>query len=442
MKILPVAVAVCLLVAAGGCMEGQLRNKTVSLSTTSSDLFYIQVLDNLARTIDCPADTPYFDAPAAGTAQIQQSLSITGTPQWGLITMGALAGAFVFNQVSGAFTPQQIDQESWQVAPVADPDRLVLMHSAYLKVTGHDSPEVESLLREYYGARDGWVDISIQQVHYSNSVWDAWRTLIARQNEILGSIPPWDHLTEEQKGLCKCKLWKAPYCVVSQPVQPIDLSSCVKDGDDAKNKAKEAYELAMCKYRQDLDAYNRNFESRARAERANQLDLRPELPSDPDLIKGQYLSLALKYELARDQAFQCAKAKYDILVPAPVPVVVPNSGGANSYGAGASGGSGGGGGGGSSSPGGSAGGAGTKPPLPIHVPYEEFLRNGWYCVGQRRDVPRAACYVGHHCDTYVWVMPDQLEGLNNFTLAILDFYNIGNSGGSNIPQPPPATLGR
>jgi hypothetical protein len=70
------------------------------------------------------------------------------------------------------------------------------------------------------------------------------------------------------------------------------------------------------------------------------------------------------------------------------------------------------------------------------------LRPGWYCVGCKNNVPKDACFVGHHCNTYVWVTRYQMDGLNKFTLAILDFYNIGNTGGSNIPTPPPATLGR
>jgi hypothetical protein len=45
---------------------------------------------------------------------------------------------------------------------------------------------------------------------------------------------------------------------------------------------------------------------------------------------------------------------------------------------------------------------------------------GWYRTGCRKDVPRNACHVGHYCDTYVWVMPDGLEGLTRFTMTVLD----------------------
>jgi hypothetical protein len=45
---------------------------------------------------------------------------------------------------------------------------------------------------------------------------------------------------------------------------------------------------------------------------------------------------------------------------------------------------------------------------------------GWYLVGKKHDVPKHACYVGHYCDTYVWVMSDGIEGLTHFTMTVID----------------------
>jgi hypothetical protein len=45
---------------------------------------------------------------------------------------------------------------------------------------------------------------------------------------------------------------------------------------------------------------------------------------------------------------------------------------------------------------------------------------GWYCVGRKHDVPKEACYVAHYDDIYVWVMPQQLEGLTLFTMTVID----------------------
>ena len=48
----------------------------------------------------------------------------------------------------------------------------------------------------------------------------------------------------------------------------------------------------------------------------------------------------------------------------------------------------------------------------------------WYHVGGKKDVPKDACYVGHHAscgrEAYVWVCPDGLPSLAEFTLGILN----------------------
>ena len=48
------------------------------------------------------------------------------------------------------------------------------------------------------------------------------------------------------------------------------------------------------------------------------------------------------------------------------------------------------------------------------------LPRGWFHVGKCKDVPCKACYVGHHGCTFVWVMPDGVDGLTRFTLTILE----------------------
>jgi hypothetical protein len=49
---------------------------------------------------------------------------------------------------------------------------------------------------------------------------------------------------------------------------------------------------------------------------------------------------------------------------------------------------------------------------------------GWLRTGCRRDVPTDACYVGHHGERYVWVMPDGLVGLSEFTLVLMDIATV------------------
>ncbi len=49
---------------------------------------------------------------------------------------------------------------------------------------------------------------------------------------------------------------------------------------------------------------------------------------------------------------------------------------------------------------------------------------GWFHVGQKRDVPKSACYVGKSGDRYVWVEPDGLESLTEFTLTVLKLSSL------------------
>jgi len=52
------------------------------------------------------------------------------------------------------------------------------------------------------------------------------------------------------------------------------------------------------------------------------------------------------------------------------------------------------------------------------------LPPGWLHVGLSRDVPKGACYKDHCGGTWVWVMPDGMEGLAGFTLVLQDIATL------------------
>jgi hypothetical protein len=49
---------------------------------------------------------------------------------------------------------------------------------------------------------------------------------------------------------------------------------------------------------------------------------------------------------------------------------------------------------------------------------------GWFHTGGRREVPRDACYVGRSGGRFVWVSPDGLDQLTEFTLTILKLSSL------------------
>jgi hypothetical protein len=62
------------------------------------------------------------------------------------------------------------------------------------------------------------------------------------------------------------------------------------------------------------------------------------------------------------------------------------------------------------------------------------IHPGWYKVGRKHDVPKNASYVAHYKDVYVWVEPEGVDGLTEFTLSVLEM-------ASTIHPPPPVSLG-
>jgi hypothetical protein len=62
---------------------------------------------------------------------------------------------------------------------------------------------------------------------------------------------------------------------------------------------------------------------------------------------------------------------------------------------------------------------GESGPLP-NIDYRSFLTRGWFGVGKKKDVPKDACYVAQHGQTYIWVCPSYFDAFSKFTLAILD----------------------
>jgi hypothetical protein len=62
------------------------------------------------------------------------------------------------------------------------------------------------------------------------------------------------------------------------------------------------------------------------------------------------------------------------------------------------------------------------------------MPQGWLHVGQLKDVPLSACYKGHCGDVWVWVMPDGMEGLSEFTLVLHDIATLDLSA---VYAPPP-----
>jgi hypothetical protein len=65
------------------------------------------------------------------------------------------------------------------------------------------------------------------------------------------------------------------------------------------------------------------------------------------------------------------------------------------------------------------------------------LPPGWLHVGHLKDVPLAAHYRAHCGNTWVWVMPDGMAGLADFTLVFEDIARVNINSPSLFYWPPP-----
>lgn len=65
----------------------------------------------------------------------------------------------------------------------------------------------------------------------------------------------------------------------------------------------------------------------------------------------------------------------------------------------------------------------------MDVAIEGEIPIGWYEIGTKKDVPTDACHVGRYGDCYVWVMPEWLGGLPQFSLLILSIVELDTMEG-------------
>jgi hypothetical protein len=72
----------------------------------------------------------------------------------------------------------------------------------------------------------------------------------------------------------------------------------------------------------------------------------------------------------------------------------------------------------------------------------EIPSPGWYECGNKHMVPKNVCYVGHYCDSYVWVMPGYEDYLSRLLITTLKiaFYAPGVPGPPAAYRAAPATI--
>lgn len=358
-------------ICACGCTHIALRNNTVNQMQTVHDLQQQQVLDNLAMFAANPDAYPYFSLPTTGTCAITDAGSLTESTTW------ARSGkALILSSVGVDPSVSRTAAETWTLSPINDSVKLTLMRCVYQRAV----------------------------------------------SSCLGTKPS-----------CSCPqcdaLFQSFYQAPKQSLSPLCECECAaptikKTFSDVKNPHHQAqiafYTSTSCGV-----VASRLVVVLTAATPSVSF---PVLVGNPpnqskvgELITDAHGDGTLIVSLSPDDATILAGTKAVSIDQWQAQQLESFAGTQPSTGASPS--------------------ASTPPPQLLHVPgiitpYCIENSHCWFCVGPKKAVPKeCGCgFVGHYCDTWVWVPPAGRDELSKLTILIVDiaFYDP--------PQPPAAPM--
>jgi hypothetical protein len=140
--------ALCAVVACSlsGCATHRLLKKnTVAVNATLSDIYYEQVLNNVARFEANPASMPSFAMVTAGTVNIQDQNSAGISPTYSPTLTRAMQGGGALPILSLLFqtnTSRSVT-ENWSTTPVTDSDNIRRMRCAFELLVGSEESDCD-----------------------------------------------------------------------------------------------------------------------------------------------------------------------------------------------------------------------------------------------------------------------------------------------------------
>lgn len=137
----PVRLTCCLLAlwfSCGRATHRELRKHTVAANLTVADLYYEQVLENVARFTVNPATMPSFSVVNAGIDNLEDAHGASINPTYSPTLPKALQGGGALPILSLLFgvNVQRALTENWSTSPVNDSDNLRRLRCAFQIVVG------------------------------------------------------------------------------------------------------------------------------------------------------------------------------------------------------------------------------------------------------------------------------------------------------------------
>lgn len=166
-----------------GCMSGlrmknQLRSQVAAQASSIPDIYYREVLNNLAMIEADPSRMPYFSDPQTSRSVEQQSVSgsygvfadLISTAPTGVLT---LFDRYLLDRQSASVTGTQRNTGEWAALTANDPDKLFTMRAAYRRVVGVANAEDQEILAEFYFRHFEITDESLTTLHQTQpAVYD------------------------------------------------------------------------------------------------------------------------------------------------------------------------------------------------------------------------------------------------------------------------------
>ncbi|MBX9626079.1 MAG: hypothetical protein K2X82_19940 [Gemmataceae bacterium] len=137
-----------------GCTHTALERRTVKQASTLTDLQHQQVLDNLAAIACNPEALPWHVKLKGGLVQVADQGSGTFGAEFGAILESGNGSKFIPG-VSG----QRGVVNQWDVDPTSEPEELELLRLAYRKATDPANPEVDAEILKVIGGLSVRFDI-------------------------------------------------------------------------------------------------------------------------------------------------------------------------------------------------------------------------------------------------------------------------------------------
>lgn len=449
MRVLLLFALTALVVVSTGCTHLALERRTIQQASTLSDLQYQQVLDNLAMFACNPEAMPWHVKLGGGTVQIADQGSGGFTADIATALGGEPTRLFPSAGVQRGILNQ------WDVEPATDAEELELLRLAYLKATDPANPDLDAQIYKTIGELSVRFDIlpkreTLIQIFARNSTYERiserqniltmdLSQLILEQAEIASKLP---------EAAAAETLAKA--AVDARLKQVTEKQKAVKDAQDPKQLAKAGEELKLALKQLEnekgalaeeqntlavalgekghLEKQANNLTEKVEQLRAEEVGLqetaqlvkqlkaganlqvyggsqavtRVQQPKGFQLqnIREQIEALAGKKEKPADQKSLLLAAilfALDSYVPsAELREATQRNVGLIAQ---------------------------AEDKVRKLEELVEKFNSPWLACGKKDDVPKCACHAGRHCsctgDCQVWVMPEQLGTLREFTLIVL-----------------------